>query len=190
MGKTEVKIAGAIINQINGNHNFIIEEKYGPRSFLMVTDRFIGEYILAAFEERKVQPPIADVSICIKNILETFGLTLLEAQFSDLRNNVFSAILSVGSQVIDASPGVALALALRCNAPIFVSEEVIRKASGKEAVSGIELYFQAAEKQNAPKNNPIKALEKTLAEAIKYEEYEKCARIRDQIANLKKDKKA
>lgn len=57
---------------------------------------------------------------------------VLRVGISELRENVYLAKLVIGrdglTKEIDARPSDAVALALRLNAPIFVSEELLQSA--------------------------------------------------------------
>jgi bifunctional DNase/RNase len=68
----------------------------------------------------------------IKNILDGLGATVQQIVVNDLKDNTFFAVIEVsynGNTVnIDARPSDAIALALRVNAPIFVTEKVVSKA--------------------------------------------------------------
>src|SRR5262245_20737294 len=67
-----------------------------------------------------------------KNILETLEARVLKVVVTDLKENTFFAVLHVqlgGTEyTVDSRPSDAIALALRVAAPIYVDEEVIRKA--------------------------------------------------------------
>lgn len=64
-------------------------------------------------------------------VLGQFQMNLVKVVVSDLRENTYIATITMEAhgetKEIDARPSDAMALALRCVAPIFVSEEVIRK---------------------------------------------------------------
>jgi bifunctional DNase/RNase len=68
----------------------------------------------------------------LRNILGELSVTLERVEVTELRNNTFYAniYLRTGEKVlaIDSRPSDAIALALRTDSPIFVAEEVIRKA--------------------------------------------------------------
>src|SRR2546422_455508 len=68
----------------------------------------------------------------IKNILEAIEARVLKVVVTDLRDNTFFAVLhlQVGDHeyTVDSRPSDAIALALRVSAPIFVDEDVVRKA--------------------------------------------------------------
>jgi bifunctional DNase/RNase len=64
-------------------------------------------------------------------VLGQLNAKLVKVIINDLRENTYIATITVEAQgetsEIDARPSDAIALALRCVAPVFVSEEVIRK---------------------------------------------------------------
>lgn len=68
----------------------------------------------------------------MKNILTTAGVTVSRVEVNDLADNTFYANiwLSKGGDEysLDSRPSDAIALALRTNAPIFVSRNVIEKS--------------------------------------------------------------
>lgn len=69
----------------------------------------------------------------LKNILEMIDVKVIKIEVCDLKSNTYYAqihILHKGKEMtIDARPSDALALSLRVDAPIFVSEDVIDKSS-------------------------------------------------------------
>jgi bifunctional DNase/RNase len=72
----------------------------------------------------------------LKNILEGLGITVKQVIVNDLKENTFYAMIELnhnGSVItIDARPSDAIALALRVNAPIFVTEKVVTQAKNIE----------------------------------------------------------
>jgi bifunctional DNase/RNase len=68
----------------------------------------------------------------IKNILETVTAKVLKIVVTDLKENTFFAVLHLQlgdtEYTVDSRPSDAIALALRVAAPIYVDEEVVRKA--------------------------------------------------------------
>jgi bifunctional DNase/RNase len=68
-----------------------------------------------------------------RNMMEMVQIKVLKIEVCDLKNNTYYALIhfSQGERemTIDARPSDALALSLRVNAPIFVSEKVIDKSS-------------------------------------------------------------
>jgi uncharacterized protein len=68
-----------------------------------------------------------------RNMMDMVEIKVLKIEVCDLKNNTYYALIhfSQGERemTIDARPSDALALSLRVNAPIFVSEKVIDKSS-------------------------------------------------------------
>ncbi|MEK7729074.1 MAG: bifunctional nuclease domain-containing protein, partial [candidate division KSB1 bacterium] len=83
---------------------------------------------------------------------------------------------------VDARPSDAIALALRSQAPIFVSDEVMRKAS----VSDKET--ERGEEQRQPTDR-MERLNLELQRAVEEERYEDAARLRDEINAYKKERR-
>src|SRR5699024_11052039 len=87
----------------------------------------------------------------------------------------------------DARPSDAIALAVRFNAPIYVSGEILDEAGIVSEVEEEESSAVASSKgTRQPKEmSKIEQLESELQTAIETENYEKAARIRDEIKKLK-----
>ena len=81
-------------------------------------------------------PPRPLTHDLLKNCLVALGAELRYVLVSDLRDDIFHAVLHViqnGREVdIDARPSDAIALALRAKAPIYATEEVIAASFLKE----------------------------------------------------------
>jgi bifunctional DNase/RNase len=65
----------------------------------------------------------------MKQILDTFQVTLTRVVIHDLKENTFYANLHINADgeelIVDSRPSDAIALAVRVKAPIFVDESVI-----------------------------------------------------------------
>ena len=85
-----------------------------------------------ATELGEVKPPRPMTHDLMKSILENIDAAVTRIEVTDLKDNTFFAMihLSLGKKTftIDARPSDAIALALRMNSPIFVSEKVIEKS--------------------------------------------------------------
>ncbi|UCG12931.1 MAG: bifunctional nuclease family protein [Deltaproteobacteria bacterium] len=86
----------------------------------------------------------------IKNLMGHLGAKVDRVEVCDLRDNTFYAwiyLLVNGKETrIDARPSDALAIALRANARIFVSEKVIEKSGKVETVGKAEIRDKDAKK--------------------------------------------
>ena len=73
----------------------------------------------------------------LKNILDKTDTKVKRIEICDLKDNTYYAIIHVTSKgkalSIDSRPSDALAIALRTKAPIFVSDEVLKKSKQIEA---------------------------------------------------------
>ena len=80
---------------------------------------------------KKGVPPRPGTHDLFASVLGKFHTKLIKVVVTDLRGDTYIAAMTMESRgevkEIDARPSDAIALALRCAAPIFVSEEVIRK---------------------------------------------------------------
>ncbi|MFQ5882637.1 MAG: bifunctional nuclease family protein [Candidatus Methylomirabilales bacterium] len=89
-----------------------------------------------ALELEKIATPRPMTHDLIKNILDGLGATVQQIVVNDLKDNTFFAVIEVnydGNVVnIDSRPSDAIALALRVNAPIFVTEKVVGKAKSMD----------------------------------------------------------
>jgi bifunctional DNase/RNase len=72
----------------------------------------------------------------LKSILDGLGVTVRQVIVNDLKDNTFFAVIELnhnGNVInIDSRPSDAIALALRVNAPIFVTEKVVSQAKSVE----------------------------------------------------------
>jgi len=96
-----------------------------------------------AFAQQGLQPPRPLTHDLIKNILENLGSGVTCVQLTELVDGVFySKILFSGGTEISARPSDAIALAIRCGAPIEASEKLFKDA-------GIEIPDQADDEVEA-----------------------------------------
>jgi len=137
-----------------------------------------------ALQLENVSPPRPLTHDLIKNLLESIEAKISRVVVSDLRENTYFAVIGLklnGSDSdIDARPSDAIALALRMNAPIFVAEDVMERASVEDKGTDTENA-----EVGAPMND-LERLEVDMQKAINDERYEDAARLRDEIKTLRK----
>ena len=89
-----------------------------------------------ALELEKVTTPRPMTHDLIKSVLDGLGVTVRQVIVNDLKDNTFFAVIELNSNGavinIDSRPSDAIALALRVNAPIFVTEKVVAQAKSVE----------------------------------------------------------
>lgn len=178
-----------------GAYALILKETEGERRLPIIIGQFEAQAI--ALELEGIKPPRPLTHDLVKNVLDTLGTTLSDVIISELREGTFFARLNVEanavSREIDARPSDAIAIAIRFGVPIYVSETVMDEAAAvPEADEGEE---QIESKTERPKKNrerspaftkesKMEQLQKELTDAISREDYERAARLRDEIRRL------
>lgn len=137
-----------------------------------------------ALQLENIAPPRPLTHDLIRNLLEMLNITIDKVVVNDLRDNTYFAIITMSgngrAKEIDSRPSDAIAIALRMNAPIFVYEEVMRKAAIIDGAPPSE----DAEDEQAP-GDRLEQLNIDLINAVQDERYEEAARIRDEIKKVK-----
>jgi bifunctional DNase/RNase len=172
----------------------------------MVIPIFIGpleaQSILIGFDHILTDRPLThDLFL---GLMGKTGFTMLKAEISDLKDNVFYGRVCFRSSshpaqapiVLDARPSDALALAVRTGCPILTARKVLDEAG---IMPGIVTDFQETELPSleAPVKNTrtgcaketLQSLRQELERAVAAEEYEQAAKIRDKLALLTREKK-
>ncbi|MCS7229775.1 MAG: bifunctional nuclease family protein [Candidatus Kryptonium sp.] len=204
MKKIQVDIVGLSATPTGpSSYALILKEVGGDRRLPIIIGSFEAQAI--ALEMEGIKPPRPLTHDLIKNILDGIGAVILEVVVTDLKDGTFYAKIYIElngmTYEIDSRPSDAIAVALRCGAPIYVNEEVMDEASFAPEESQVD---ESEEEESpfpdedipqppTPKRTPkptskeerIAELQKQLEEAIKKEDYEKAAQIRDEIRRLK-----
>ena len=190
MEKVQVDILGLSTSPSSGGaYALILKEINGNRRLPIIIGAFEAQSI--ALEMEGIKPPRPLTHDLMKNIIDTFGVSLQDVFINELRDGTFYAKITIegvsDSQEVDSRPSDAIALAVRYGVPIFVSDEVLKEA-------GIAADAEEEEQGDAPKVDQPAAMKKhasklellqiSLKEAIEKEEYEKAAKLRDDIRKL------
>jgi len=84
----------------------------------------------------------------IRNFGEHLGITMRRVVLTDVKSSTYFATVHLENKgvvrTIDARPSDAIALALRCHAPIYVSQDVWRRRSGQH----LEAWLNKLETKN------------------------------------------
>ncbi len=207
MDRVQVEILGISANpSTSGAYALILRETGGSRRIPIIIGGFEAQAI--ALEMEGIKPPRPLTHDLIKVLVEAFGGTITEVSIHELREGTFFASLKLSDdQDIDARPSDAIAIAIRFGVPIWVAESVMAEAGfmpeegeeeGEEEEDESELSLAerlaGKSEEKAPKKatKPLTALDKLnqqLNEAIKKEEYERAAKLRDDIRKLEMEQK-
>jgi bifunctional DNase/RNase len=177
----EVRVNGIFLTQSQAS-GIILKEKEGNRTLPIVIGEYEAQSIALALEDLKPPRPIThDLTV---NLLDSIGVTIESVIISELKENTYYAIIRIQKDMetleIDARPSDAIALAVRLGTNIFVNETVMDQAAyipdDKESDDKNYLFKSATDN--------LDELKEQLKKAVDNEEYEKAARIRDQIKKL------
>ncbi len=178
-----------------GAYALILKESEGERRLPIIIGQFEAQAI--ALELEGIKPPRPLTHDLVKNVLDSLGNSLSDVLISELREGTFYARLNVegnsASHEIDARPSDAIAIAIRFGAPIYVAESVMEEAAAvPETDDGDEEIESKSERpkkgrERSPaytKESKMEQLQKELNDAISREDYERAAKLRDEIRRL------
>ncbi len=130
----EMKVRGLALDPVSNMPIIILRDEEEKRSLPIWVGIFEANAI--ALELEKISTPRPMTHDLIKNILESVEAKVEKIVVNDLRDNTFFALihLRLGDEeiTVDSRPSDAIALALRVAAPIFVDEDVVRRAKSVE----------------------------------------------------------
>ncbi len=197
MSKVQVEILGLSASpSAGGAYALLLKETYGVRRLPIIIGSFEAQSI--ALELEGIKPPRPLTHDLLKNLIDHLGATITEVIIDELRENTFYAKikLDVSTLVheIDARPSDAIALAVRTGTPLFVSDEVMRLAafvpSSEDTDEEINASVDNTEKEETkseeknPQELKLAQLRDWLREAIEKEDYERAAKLRDEINKI------
>jgi len=153
-----------------------------------------------AIEIEKIVPNRPMTHDLFKSFGHTFNFTINEIIISDLKEGVFFAKIVCNNDdktvEIDARPSDAIAIGLRFNAPIFTYESIMAEAGIILSEESEEESEVAPERKKKKTETPSKSektstkplkdysfdkLQQLLKDAIDKEDYERAAKIRDEL---------
>ena len=192
MDKIELEILGLSSSQSqSGSFALVLGETDGNRRLPIIIGMFEAQAI--AIEIEKIVPNRPMTHDLFKSFAQSFNFTLEEIIISDLKEGVFFAKIvcsdGANSTEIDARPSDAIAIGLRFGVPIYTQESVLSEAgivlTDEESETESE-KVKASPKKGKPlpeqlKDLPLEKLKTFLDDALKGEDYEKAALIRDEM---------
>jgi bifunctional DNase/RNase len=198
LNKVQVEILGLSASPSTGGaYALLLKEMYGNRRLPIIIGSFEAQAI--AMELEGINPPRPLTHDLLKTFVDNLSAVITEVLIDELRDNTFFAkiVLEVSSleNPIDARPSDAIALAVRTEAPIFVSESVMESAgfvpssetqSDYQFDDSKDLDLEMPDEEEKPKSKETKlgALKEQLRTAIEKEDYERAAKLRDEISGI------
>jgi bifunctional DNase/RNase len=204
MSLVKLSIKGISYSQTqNGAYALILNEVDGERKLPIVIGAFEAQSIAIALE-KEIKPPRPLTHDLFKNFADRFDIVVKQVIIHKLVDGVFySSIICERDkieEIIDARTSDAIALALRFNAPIFTYKNILDKAgiylknnpldSDKDSqeiddiLSNPETFGQEESNQSGAiySKHSLQELNELLDQAVEEEDYEKAAKIRDEIS--------
>lgn len=179
----------------NGAYALILNEEEGERKLPIVIGAFEAQSIAIALE-KDLTPPRPLTHDLFKNFAIQYKIHIKQVIIHKLVDGVFYASIICErdnvEEVIDARTSDAIALALRFDAPIYTYKSILDKAGiylkTSPSKPGSEAQEIKLEEEEVPASSDdfrrtgIKELQRQLEEAVKNENYERAAKIRDEIS--------
>ncbi len=198
MKKIKLEILGLSSSQSQtSSFALVLGETEGNRRLPIIIGMFEAQAI--AIEIEKIIPNRPMTHDLFKSFASNFHFTVEEIIISDLKEGVFFAkiVCSDGlkKMEVDARPSDAIAIGLRFDSPIFTYENILAEAG---IVLTDEAEEEAEQKKSEPKtkakkevasrksedfkNYSVERLHELLKDAIDKEDYERAAKIRDELS--------
>ncbi|WP_026464858.1 bifunctional nuclease family protein [Adhaeribacter aquaticus] len=198
MKKIQLEILGLSSSQSQtGSFALVLGEKEGNRRLPIIIGMFEAQSI--AIQIEKISPNRPLTHDLFKSFAQHLDVSILEVLISDLKEGVFySKIVCTDGERqfdLDARPSDAIAIGLRFGVPIYTVESVLSEAGiilsdleeeEDEETDEIETSTSSSasystESKSNLRDISVEELNKMLEEALEKEDYERAAKIRDEI---------
>ncbi len=204
MSLVKLTIKGISYSQTqNGAYALILNEVDGDRKLPIVIGAFEAQSIAIALE-KEIRPPRPLTHDLFKNFAVRFDIVVKQVIIHKLVDGVFySSIICERDkieEIVDARTSDAIALALRFSAPIFTYKNILDKAGiylkgnpdsddevsqQGDVLTPPETFGMGEETNQSGKTyskQSLSELHELLEGAVRDEDYEKAAKIRDEIS--------
>ncbi|WP_452596880.1 bifunctional nuclease domain-containing protein [Pontimicrobium sp. MEBiC01747] len=202
MSLVRLNIKGISYSQTqNGAYALILNEVDGDRKLPIVIGAFEAQSIAIALE-KEIRPPRPLTHDLFKNFSDRFDIVVKQVIIHKLVDGVFYSSLICErdkiEEIIDARTSDAIALALRFQAPIFTYKNILDKAgiylkvdptkeeeTEEDSILVEDILNEDLEPTPLQDNyakHSLEDLHNLLDEAVNNEDYEKAAKLRDEIS--------
>ncbi len=198
--KIKLEILGLSSSQSQtGSFALVLGETEGNRRLPIIIGMFEAQAI--AIEIEKIIPNRPMTHDLFKSFANNFHFHVEEIVISDLKEGVFFAKIvctdGLKKTEVDARPSDAIAIGLRFDSPIYTYENILAEAGivltdEEEEEEKQETKPEAAKARvkketsrkggDDYKNYSVEKLNDLLKDAIEKEDYEKAAKIRDELS--------
>lgn len=186
----EVKVVGVGLEPQTNKPLVFLKDEAGQ----CILPIHIGYFEATAISTKLVgqEPPRPMTYDLLGSILGGLEARVTHVVITELKDDVFFARIGIQyrdkAYDIDSRPSDAIALALRVEAPVYVSEEVMAEAGIRQ--SEMEKQQQAGKKEVGESKeseegaDELASLKAALKLAVQAEDFEKAAELRDKIRSL------
>ena len=195
--KKEVKVLGLSYSQSNsGSYVVVLSERKGKRKLPIVIKPSDAQQIALKIEGVKSPRPLTHD--LFKSVNDAYGVDVQEVYIYAILEGIFYTKLVTSNGIDDieiectAGDGIALSIVFDC--PLYASKEVLDLSGVYINDDGTSIGGESDDEddedeiEETPKRVvSIEDLEHMIEDAIKNEEYEIAAEIRDRIEKLKKE---
>jgi bifunctional DNase/RNase len=198
--KKEVKVLGLSYSQSqSGSYVVVLSEKKGKRKLPIVIKPSDAQQIALKIEGVKSPRPLTHD--LFKTVTDSYQIDVQEVYIYAILEGIFYTKLITSNGIedaeIDCTAGDGIALSIVYGCPLYASKEVldlsgvyINDDGSTMDNSDIDDIDDYEEVEETPKRVvSIEDLEHMIEDAIRNEEYEIAAEIRDRIEKLKKEGK-
>ena len=197
MKKIKLEILGLSSSQSQtGSFALVLGEADGNRRLPIIIGMFEAQAI--AIEIEKIVPNRPMTHDLFKSFANSFHFHVEEIVISDLKEGVFFAKIvctdGLKKSEVDARPSDAIAVGLRFDAPIFTFENILAEAgivltdeedeeekTEPKAEKKVKVKKEVSKKGDDFKSYSLEKLNELLKDAIDKEDYERAAKIRDEL---------
>ncbi|EMY80941.1 hypothetical protein ES731_00485 [Psychroflexus gondwanensis] len=202
MSLARLSIKGISYSQTqNGAYALLLSDMDSDRQLPIVIGAFEAQSIAIALE-KEIKPPRPLTHDLFKSFSDRFKITVKQVIIHKLVDGIFYSSLVCErdgiEETIDARTSDAIALALRFDAPIFTYKNILDKAGIylKDKGESSDIYdsenIDATERKESKEKTTsfksefsqmtTKKLNELLDKAVTDEDYERAAKIRDEIS--------
>ncbi|MDC0870619.1 bifunctional nuclease family protein [Flavobacteriaceae bacterium] len=200
MSLIKLTIKGISYSQTqSGAYALVLSEMEGKRTLPIIIGAFEAQSIAIALE-KEIRPPRPLTHDLFKTFSERFKITVKQVIIHKLVDGIFFSSLICEKdgveEIIDTRTSDAIAIAIRFLAPIYTYENILDKAgiylkveeeiAIKEILEPEAIQVTIDQADSSSSSNfskySIQELHEQLKEAVDNENYEKAAKIRDEIS--------
>lgn len=197
MNRIKLKVMGISYSQTqSGAYALLLIEENGERRIPIIIGGFEAQAIVIKLEN--LEPPRPLTHDLFKQFADRFNISVIEVMIHKLEEGVFFSKLVCNNgekeYSLDSRTSDAVAIALRFGCPIYINEDILEKAQLTISPSDdylssqgdVDNKFESGSKFDTYSDEE---LYKMIDEAVKSEDYEKAATIRDEIEKRKAKKR-